>query len=228
MTDPAQIPMDFGHVPGYSAADFLPAGSNAEAREWIMRWPAWPGFALGLWGPPGCGKSHLAQIFRQRSGGGLLSAADLTVDDVPRLAEYPTLVVEDADRGVDEAALFHLFNLLREMGRFFLLTGGQAPARWQCALPDLRSRLASIPVAAIHAPDDGLLEALLLKLFADRQLRVGPDVLAFLLPRMDRSFNAARCLVAAIDAAALARQRAVTVPLVRAVMTAGDKAHVAD
>jgi len=128
------------------------------------------------------------------------------------------VVVEDADRGVDEAAMFHLYNLLRETGRTLLVTGREAPARWGLRLPDLRSRLSSIPAVGILAPDDGLLQSLLLKLFADRQLRVGPDVLAYVLLRMERSFDAARALVAAIDAAALARQRPVTVPLVREVM----------
>lgn len=222
MTETAQLPLDFGHVPAFTEADFLTAASNAEAHGWIVRWPAWSFFALGIAGPAGSGKSHLAHVFRTRSGAATVAAAELAVDSVPDLAEYAAVVVEDADRGVDEAALFHLYNLLREAGRFLLLTGRAAPARWGVALPDLRSRLAAMPVASIGAPDDGLLEALLLKLFADRQLRVGPDVLAFMLPRMERSFAAARALVGAIDDAALARQRPVTVPLVRAVMGAGE------
>ncbi len=227
MSGSAQFPLDFGHQPGFAAVDFLIAGNNAEAHDWILRWPAWPAFALGLWGPAGCGKSHLAHIHCERSGGVLLPAARLTPDDVPVLADYPAVVVEDADQGVDEAALFHLFNLVRETGHFLLLTGRDAPARWNVALPDLRSRLSAIQVAAIRPPDDGLLEAVLVKLFADRQLRVGPDVLAFLLARMERSFAAARALVAAIDEAALAQRREISVALARAVMAMADEAAAA-
>ncbi len=222
MIGSAQFPFDFGHQPGFAAVDFLAAGNNAEAHDWILRWPAWPSFALGLWGPAGCGKSHLAHIYCERSSGVLLPADALSKDDVPILADYPAVVVENADQGVDEAALFHLFNLLRESGHFLLLTGRDAPARWRIALPDLRSRLSAIPVAAIRPPDDDLLEALLVKLFADRQLRVGPDVLSFLLARMERSFAAARALVCAIDDAALAQRREISVSLARAVMTAGE------
>ncbi len=175
-------------------------------------------FALGLFGPAGCGKSHLAHIFCERTDGVLLPAAALTADDVPAIAACPAAVVEDADQGVDEAALFHLFNLVRETGHFLMLTGRDAPARWTIRLPDLRSRLSSIPVAAIRPPEDDLLEALLVKLFADRQLRVGPDILTFLLARMERSFDAARALVAATDAAALAQKREITTALVRDVL----------
>ncbi len=111
--------------------------------------------------------------------------------------------------------------MIGEARHHLLLTGRQPPARWRLTLPDLRSRLSSIPVAAIGAPDDGLLEALLLKLFADRQLRIGPEIVSFLLPRMERSFDAVRALVAAIDAAALSGQRPVTIPLLRQVLGNG-------
>jgi chromosomal replication initiation ATPase DnaA len=85
-------------------------------------------------------------------------------------------------------------------------------------LPDLRSRLSALPVAAIGAPDDALLQALLLKLFADRQLRIGPEILTYLLPRMERSFLGVRALVERIDAAALALKRPVTIPLLRDIL----------
>ncbi|MDR3438443.1 HdaA/DnaA family protein [Telmatospirillum sp.] len=224
MTESAQFVLDFGHQPGFSAADFLVADNNADAHGWIMRWPDWPSFALGLFGPAGCGKSHLAHIFCERNGGIVVPATALNSEDVPRFASHPAVALEDADREVDEPALFHLFNLLREQRRFLLLTGRDAPARWPVRLPDLRSRLSSIPVAAIRSPGDDLLEALLVKLFADRQLRVGPDVLTFLLPRMERTFDAARALVAAIDDAALAHRRDITVSLVRGVLQAASDA----
>jgi chromosomal replication initiation ATPase DnaA len=70
----------------------------------------------------------------------------------------------------------------------------------------------------LEAPDDALLEALLVKLFADRQLAVGEELLRYLLARMERSFAAARALVAALDRAALAEGRAVTIPLARRVL----------
>jgi chromosomal replication initiation ATPase DnaA len=88
------------------------------------------------------------------------------------------------------------------------------------SLPDLKSRLASIPAIGIAAPDDATLEAILVKLFTDRQLVVGPEVVTYLVRHMDRSFAAMRDLVARADAASLAGKRPVTVPLVRALVEA--------
>jgi chromosomal replication initiation ATPase DnaA len=212
---PSQLVLDLAQPPALTAEDFLPAACNEEARRWVERWPDWPGFALALSGPKASGKSHLAHMFAARSGAVIIQAGDLTVAAVPDLAALIGVVIEDADRGVDETAFFHLYNLLKEERRPLLITGRHPPARWALALADLRSRLASLPVATISSPDDALLEALLVKLFADRQLRIGPDVTAYLMPRIERSFASVHALVEKIDQAALQAGRPVTVPLMR-------------
>ena len=220
MRKASQLIFDLGRPPACTAADFLSAPCNEAAMGWIARWPDWPGFALALSGPAASGKSHLARIFAQKTGGAVVPASALTGDFVPEIAGEHGLAVEDADRGVDETSLFHLYNMQKEQKQPLLLTGREPPNRWKIALPDLRSRLATLPVAEIGSPDDMLLEALLVKLFCDRQLRVGPDVVAYILPRIDRSFAVVRDLVGKLDQAALEGGRAVTVPLVRGVLDA--------
>ena len=121
-----------------------------------------------------------------------------------RLAEGP-LAVEDVDRGVDEEALFHLWNACAGAGRGLLLTGRAAPSDWPATLPDLASRLASLTPARLEDPDDALLSIVILKLFADRQLAVRPAIIGYLLPRIERSFAAARDVVARLDAESLRR-----------------------
>ncbi|CAA7613693.1 DNA replication protein [Magnetospirillum sp. SS-4] len=216
----AQIPLDLGHRPALTDADFLVAPCNAEAHAWLERWAGWPGPASVIHGPAGSGKTHLARVFAVASGAVTIAAATLGVADPPRLlAVSPVVVVEDCDRGgLDEAALFHLINLVKETGGRLLLSGREPPSRWPVTLPDLRSRLLAMPALAIGAPDDEVLAALLVKLFADRQLRVGEDVVSYLLGRMERSFAAAARLVERLDRAAMAGRRAVTVPLARAVL----------
>jgi DnaA regulatory inactivator Hda len=215
----SQLPLDLGHRPALSANDFLVAACNAEAHAWLARWPRWPGPALALFGPAGSGKTHLAHLFAAAAGAAIIAGPDLRVEHPPLLlARARTVVVEDADRGVDEVALFHLINLVKETGGHLLLTGREAPARWRVRLPDLRSRLNAMPVVAIGAPDDAVLAAVLVKLFADRQLKVGEELVAYVVDRMERSFAGATHLVETLDRASLAERRAVTVPLARAVL----------
>jgi DnaA regulatory inactivator Hda len=219
MTQERQLVLDLGHRPAFGREDFLVAESNREAVEWIDRWPAWPGHALAIFGPGGCGKSHLAHVFALRARAGMTSSADVRLDTVAALAEKNSaLVLEDGEAVADPRALFHLFNAMKERGGFLLFTAREPPARWAVTLPDLKSRLSSIPAVRISPPDDALIETVLVKLFADRQIEVAPDVIAYLLRRIDRSFAAARHVVERADKASLTDKRAITIPLMKQVL----------
>jgi len=85
-------------------------------------------------------------------------------------------------------------------------------------LPDLRSRLNALATVTVAAPDDALIAAVLVKLFADRRLVVTGDLVDYLAPRLERSFAAVRAAVEALDRASLERQRRITVPLAREIL----------
>ncbi|MDP2696917.1 DnaA ATPase domain-containing protein [Thalassospira sp.] len=216
---PRQLPLALELRPALGRDDFMVADCNREAVAWIDRWPDWPVPALCLYGPAGSGKSHLAEVWRARSGahsiaGGALAGQEPDI----LLGDGLGLVIEDADQGLDETVCFHLYNMLKERGGHLLMTAQQPPARWSLHLPDLRSRMGAALVCEILPPDDDLMAGLLLKLFADRQIAPSPSIIAYILPRIERSFAALTDLVGAIDRRALAEKRPVTLPLVRAIM----------
>ena len=219
MSRSLQLPLDFEHRPSLTGEDFLVVESNRDAVIWLDRWPDWPTPALVIHGPAGCGKTHLAHVFLARSGGRKLSILDMSADEPRDLIEdIPACVIEDAERFLEaglEQALLHLYNALKETGGQLLLTSRRPPSRWPVHLADLRSRLNTATAVRIGPPDDMLMQAVVVKLFADRQLKVDQDVVTFMLARMERSFDAARELVARIDAAALKERRKITVRLVR-------------
>jgi chromosomal replication initiation ATPase DnaA len=218
--DGVQLPLDLVWRPALERDAFLVTEGNAAAVAWIDRWPDWPGPVLVLEGPPGSGKTHLASVWQARSAAVTVEGPALDAAAVPRLlALAKPLVVEGADRA-PEQPLLHLYNGLVEEGRHLLLTADRPPARWAVRLPDLASRLKALPVATIPPPDDAALRAVFVKLFADRRLSATPEMLDFLIARMERSFDAARHLVARIDAEALSRHRRITVALVREVLAA--------
>jgi len=67
-----------------------------------------------------------------------------------------------------------------------------------------------VPVFEIAPADDALLAAVLVKLFADRQLSVDEATVQYLLMRMQRTVAGAKRIVDALDTAALAARRPVT------------------
>lgn len=208
---PSQLVFDLPHREAQGMEDFLLSRSNAAAVEMVDRWPDWVHPAAVVVGPAGAGKTHLAHVWAARSGAAFQSAADISDASIALLTRQGQLVVEDIDRGAfDERVLFHLLNLTREKGCSLLVTSRAAPGELAIALPDLRSRLRALPLAAIAAPDEALLKAVLVKLFADRQLDVEPHVIGYLALHMEQSMQAANEVVAAADRLALARQRRVS------------------
>ena len=218
-----QFPLELVHRPALGREDFLVSTSNAEAVGWIDRWPDWPGRALALCGPEASGKTHLVHVWKERSaaapfdpsrgGAETFSAKAVFIDDADGIAG-------DRER---ETALFHLYNVLKESGGHLLLSGKMPPSRWPIKTPDLASRLLTLAVAELTPPDEALLSAVLVKQFADRQITVGQDVIAFLVARMERSFAAATRWVEKLDRLALAQKRKITLPLVREILAVEDQ-----
>ena len=211
-----QQALDLPVEPRYGRADFLVSDSNRAAFEWIERWPHWPTPALVLHGPPGSGKTHLAHLWCERSGAALIAGEAMTLEGSGVLSG--AIAIDNAEQA-SERPLLHAYNLCLERGGTLLLTMGAPPAAQPIALADLRSRLRALLVAEIAPPDDELLAAVLLKQFADRQLRVAPGVVAYLVPRMERSFASAASLAAELDRRALAAAKPVTIKLARAVLS---------
>lgn len=201
--------------------DFFVTRSNALAVALIDAPQSWSNGKLLLIGPEGAGKTHLAHVWAAQSGAQIISARDLNEDAVPDLLRGP-VVVEDveqiAGQRTHEIALFHLHNLAGAEGKPLLLSARNAPQRWALTLPDLESRLQALQIAQLDAPDDTLLSAVMMKLFADRQLNPAPDVIPFLTKRIDRSFAAAQNIVTALDKAGLDAKRPLTRAFAAAVL----------
>ena len=205
-----QLAFDLPVQQGFSRADFLISQGNQASLRAVDGWQDWPNGRLLVLGPAGSGKTHLAHIWAAETGAEWL-APDRIEAAIPALAADARVVVDGADRvaGLHEAALFYLCNRLTPAGRL-LLTAPVPPRDWGLGLPDLLSRLQASAITALDDPDDALLAGVLVKLMADRQFSPAPALIAYLLPRMERSIAAARALVAALDARSLATRRPVT------------------
>ncbi|MEO9518085.1 MAG: DnaA/Hda family protein [Paracoccaceae bacterium] len=193
--------------------DFMIAPSNAIAVAMIDASADWPQGKFVLSGPRGAGKTHLAQVWANSSGARIVAAKDLNETDVQSLTPAP-LVVEDipdiARNEPAQKALFHIHNMMLAARQPLLLTGTQAPNFWNMSLPDLQSRIDAAGHAQIELPDDVLLAAVLAKLFNDRHLMPRPDVIPYLVKRIERSFAAAGDVVQVLDVESLAQKKPMT------------------
>lgn len=224
---PRQLPLELVHEVGRSRDELVVGRANADAVALVDRWPEWPAPVVVLAGPAGSGKSHLASIWRERSGAASFPRDGLGAAALEAAARGPVLV-DDADGpGLDETGLFHLVNAVRAAGTHLLLTARRFPAAWNVRLPDLASRLKAAATVEIHEPDDLLLAGVITKLFADRQVEVEPHVVQFLVRRIERSLATAIGVVERLDRAALEQQSRITRGLAASTLSALDRGQPA-
>ena len=212
---PGQLAFPFGVEPALGREDFILAPCNEQAVRFIRRWPDWPTGAAALYGPPRCGKTHLAAIWRKAADAEALPARDLAPDLLAAMAPRAALVIEDVDSvepsEVRDRALLTLFE---RQGGALLLTGRTAPSEWPVAVADLTSRFLSLVAFRMWAPDDTLLSALVTKHFADRQLEASPGVVTRIVTHVERTPEAVAAFVERADRKALAEKRPITDRLV--------------
>lgn len=218
-----QLPLPLPFEAAMGADNFLVTPCNREAYAWVEKWPDWPAHGLIVTGLSGSGKTHLLNLWLAKSSGRLVPASELLAEDsVSLTAQTNALAFDDVDALAGNAAaeekLFHLYNHLKtEKGSLFLtMEHGAGQAGF--VLPDLRSRLLTLPATALGAPDDALLEALIIKQFRDRQVALDAGVVAYLTSRIARDAASIRMLVDRLDLAALAEGRKITIALARKIL----------
>ena len=173
--------------------DFLLSSCNRAAYEHLRRWSLWPVMASLLTGPRKSGRSLLGRIFVRKTGGRLFDDAEAH----------------------DEESLFHAWNEAQARRKPLLIVASRPAAGWGIALPDLRSRLAATPQVEIGPPDDALIGQLIVKMLGDRGIAAPPDLAAYLVPRIERSYVSVLQVVDILDQVTLSHHRRMTVPLAK-------------
>lgn len=204
-----QLPLALSHDAAIGRDDLLVAEPVSAAVAMIDAWPHWNAPVVILTGPAGCGKSHLANIWREKAAAEIIHPKSGA--HAATVAAAGPVLFEDADRaGFDDNELFHVINSVRENGHTLLITARLWPMSWPVTLPDLRSRLKAATVVEIGEPDEDLLGQVIIKLFADRQLHIDDRIVAYIVARMERSMQAAQGVVERLDRLALARGTRIT------------------
>lgn len=219
---PRQLPLDLGHGTGYSRDELVVSAANQQAVALVDSWPDWPSPVVILAGPTGSGKTHLASIWQEKTGALQLDGHRLGGGGAD-FGNRPVLIDDIDAAPFSEEALFHLINTVRAAGSHLLLTARRFPSAWEVTLPDLASRLKAAAMVEIYEPDDLLLDGVITKLFADRQIEVEPHVVQYLARRIERSLATAMRVVARLDRMAMEQKTRITRALAAGAISSMDE-----
>lgn len=206
-------PIAFETTPSLSEADFIRSDSNAEAYDAVLSDNDWPDGRLIMTGPAKSGKTHLAKIWCQQTGAELIECGELTQEIIETSRGRHLAVIRShqcVENSNNELLMFHLLNAMVESGGSLMLTSSKRPVLWKVRLPDLKSRIEGSRLVSIHQPDDFLLKALIIKLLADRQISVAPNVIDYILPRIERTYCAVENLISEMDQRSLIKGQTIT------------------
>jgi len=183
-----------------------------------------------LHGAAGSGKSHLLQALCAATGatGGavaylpLAQAGELEPEVCEGLEEMALVCVDDIDRIAGsnpwEAALFHLYNRLRDAGHRWVAAGRLPVSEAGFSLPDLASRLQWGCRLRLAPLTDGDRAEVLRRRAGQRGMDLSPEVVDYLLTRHSRDLESLFALLDRLDACSLRQQRRLTLPFVRGVL----------
>jgi DnaA family protein len=200
-----QLPLAISPTPQPTLDNFV-TGDNAEALLRVRELCAGRlrEAIVYLGGEPGCGRTHLLRAAARAAEPGLRLA---TADDVETLEEAAQI------------ALFNAINAARD-GQGAVLAAGAAPPARLGLRPDLRTRLAWGLVYQLKPLTDEDKLRYLSTEAESRGLRLPEEVASYLLTRLPRDLPSLAAVIALLDRYSLAKQRQITLPLVREALKA--------
>ena len=169
-------------------------------------------------GPPYSGKTHLSKILIKNASNYKSFYIDRDYQNILDGFEVSDIfILENIDKvkhDKTEQHLFHIINLVKENNKKLLMTSRKSISEIDLSLEDLKSRLNSILEAKIKEPDDQLMELILIKIFNDKQLKIKPNVIDFLMSRLVRSYKSINLFIEKIDKFSLEKGKKITIPLI--------------
>ena len=218
MNNSKQLYFEMPNKTALGIEDYIVTDSNSFAFDLIIKMVKGEiNFGL-ISGPPYSGKTHLSKILIKNASNYKALYIDRDYQNIlDKFESLDILILENIDKvkyDKSEQDLFHIINLVKESNKKLLMTSRKSISEIDLSLEDLKSRLNSIIEAKIKEPDDQLMKLILIKIFNDKQLKINPNVIDFLMSRLVRSYESINLFIEKIDKFSLERGKNITIPLI--------------
>ena len=213
-----QLIFTFPFKKSYSSQDFYVSKNNFNAFKLIESWPKWSSRFVNIFGPKGCGKTHLANVLMSKIQSVLTSAKKVDEEILNRYKTKECLIIDDFENNIDEKLLYSVINMAFQDNKYLIISSPISLKKFKIKLKDLNSRFASFIDIGIDLPTDDLLRVILTKNFSDKQIQVSKKNIDYILKNIDRSYEKVNSFVNSIDNLSLIKAKPINLQLIKNVL----------
>ena len=214
----SQLVFKFPFKTKYYEQDYYVSTNNFSAYRLIESWPNWPDKWVNIFGPRGCGKTHLSNILKKKMNSAYLESSTIKKDLISEMENYNCIIIDNYNKNIEEKTLYSILNHSKQLDKFVVINSYKPISEIKVSLKDLHSRLKSFITFGIDLPTDELLRVILTKSFSDKQIEINSKILEYILKNIERSYEKVFKFVKDIDNESLSSGKSININLIKKVL----------
>ena len=214
-----QLTFKFPFKTNYFKKDFYVSSNNFAAYELIESSPNWPDKWINIYGPAGCGKTHLSNILKKKINRSIiLDAKNITNQTISNIEKVDCLIIDNYNSDIDEKLFYSILNQIKQLDRYIVVNSDMPIKNMKFKLKDLKSRSESFISLGVELPTDELLRVIISKFFSDKQIEISPKISEYIIKNIDRSYEKVFKFVKEIDDLSLSSGKSININLIKKVL----------
>jgi len=215
----SQLVFKFPFKTKYYEQDYYVSSNNFSAYRLIESWPNWPGKWVNIFGPKGCGKTHLSNILKKKINLiHIIDAKNVDNETISKFEKLDCLIIDNYEKNIDEKMFYSLLNQSKQSDSYLLVNSILPLGNIKFDLKDLRSRTESFINLGIELPTDDLLRVIISKSFSDKQIELTPKISEYIIKNIERSYEKVFKFIKEIDDLSLSSGKSININLIKKVL----------
>ena len=216
----SQLVFKFPFKTKYYEQDYYVSSNNFSAYRLIESWPNWPDKWVNIYGPKGCGKTHLSNILKKKINIiGILDAKKIDEEKMFKFEKLDCLIIDNYENNIEEDFFYSILNHFKQLDTYIVVNSFLPIKNMKLQLKDLKSRTESFVSLGIDLPTDDLLRVIISKSFSDKQIDLSPKITEYIINNIDRSYEKVFRFIKEIDDLSLSTGKSININLIKKVLT---------
>jgi chromosomal replication initiation ATPase DnaA len=215
----SQLIFKFPFKTKYYEQDYYVSSNNFSAYRLIENWPNWPDKWVNIFGPKGCGKTHLSNILKKKLNSvKILDAKNIGNDTISKFEKLDCLIIDNYEKNIHEKIFYSILNQSKQLDNYVVINSILPIKDIRFELKDLQSRAESFMDLGIELPTDDLLRVIISKSFSDKQIEINPKISEYIIKNIERSYEKVFKFIKEIDDLSLSSGKSININLIKKVL----------